>query len=853
MRRRPVRTALAIVLIAVPVAAMVCADVAYRSSRLAPDRALTFGAADAVAVVSSDLNAQRTAIEVQFPKGSTWTWSPYLYAPLRSAAAPDSLVDANVVLRDMADPLTAGMVRGLHGRLPAHSDEAVLSPELARAFGVGVGDSLTLVRPAQTFAVVGIGEMRAPWNASAVLLAPGFDLTAIQPEAITYEVLLGGPGDDAPVDSPTASGVPSVPGDASSGGVVPFVRVPVTVHVAGPTAGDSYDSMVTFEVPSVRSADPAELLLGWLFAALLMGVLGIVVSAAFAVSGRRQLVTVGQLSASGADPGLLRRFLALQGTWTGLVGALLGVAGASAMVGGWVIGSDSSVGRWFRNDGRLAIHPGDWTVIAVTALAVATIAALVPTRALVNMSVLSALGGRRPIAPIRRRQLPVGATLVTGGLAVLFLSVAAARGNQDSSGNLVIPAIFASLAGLSVLAGVCCLCPLAIDAVAHVGARRRGVALLATRSLGRHRARAAALLASIVAVGAVATAVAAAGEHEIRNQERAFSRSTPAADIVELRGVRNSDQGGELVDPTQIDPAIQATIEGLVGNVAWTEAAAINPNLQSDDVLVASDDLLAAMGLTPAQRIDVLAHDAFILSPESNGDPTVSGSVWARPDLGLDRVDELALPNLHFGYFTVMVTPEKAAQLGLVSAAPVLFGRADHRISPAEAERLYAAQGWSPESYVFVGLQRSDSSIEMRINSGPDVQAWALWVRLGTLGGSLLLTALIIALGMALWAAEGRDERDTLVAIGAGPSTLAAIVALKAWILACVGAVVAVPLGFGTLWLAMHAAHRPTTFPWMFVGAFVVLLPIVIGVATWLGSAFGQRMRPVHASTALTD
>jgi hypothetical protein len=51
----------------------------------------------------------------------------------------------------------------------------------------------------------------------------------------------------------------------------------------------------------------------------------------------------------------------------------------------------------------------------------------------------------------------------------------------------------------------------------------------------------------------------------------------------------------------------------------------------------------------------------------------------------------------------------------------------------------------------------------------------------------------------------------------------------------------------------MHAAHRPTTFPWMFVGAFVVLLPIVIGVATWLGSTFGQRMRPVHASTALTD
>jgi hypothetical protein len=823
MRRRPWRALLAVLMIAVPVAAMVCADVAYRSDQIPADRALAFGTADARLVGDADMNEHRSEIEAQFPAGTTWTWNSFFYAPLRSTAAPDDLVDAVVIVRDLADPLAAGMVRALDGRLPTADDEVLLSRSLAAAFDVSVGDGLTLVRPAQTFTVVGIGDVRPPYLQYPSLLAPGFDLTAIRPDAISYEVLLKGPAfvnESAP---------------------------PPTYEVTEPETGDTYIQAAFFETPTVPSTDGATLVLGWVFGVMLMGVLGIVVAAAFAVSGRRQLVTIGQLSATGADPGLLRRFLALQGTWTGLIGAALGVGGGLLFV--------QQLDQLFRNDGRLALQPADWAIVGVTAMAVATIAAVVPTRSLATVSVLSALGGRRPVPPVRRRQLPIGAGLVAGGLAVLFASITVARDSNDTGGDLAIPTIFAALGGISLLVGVCCLCPLAVDAISRFGARRRGVAMLATRSLGRHRARAAALLAAIIAVGAGATAVAAAGEQEIKNQRRSANEVSPAADIIWLQGIRFDRTTGStvLTAPDLIDPAIRGTVEAVVGTVTWVEASSISDDPRTGTVFIASDDLLAQMGLSIDQRADLSSRDHFVLTP---GPVPPDRFLWATPALGLGRAEPIVIPGLHFGYFTPMVSPRLAAERGLVGRAYTLFGRADHQLGRAEVDRIFATRDYAAayaEEQVFVGLDRTDDTVDINIQCCDSQWEWLTWMRLGTIGGALLLIALIVGLGMALWAAEGRDERDTLVAIGAGPSTLAAIAGLKAWLLAFVGALVAVPLGFGTLRLAVRAAHQPATFPWVFAGALIVVLPLVIGAVTLLGSRIAQHARPVRASTALAD
>ncbi len=139
---------------------------------------------------------------------------------------------------------------------------------------------------------------------------------------------------------------------------------------------------------------------------------------------------------------------------------------------------------------------------------------------------------------------------------------------------------------------------------------------------------------------------------------------------------------------------------------------------------------------------------------------------------------------------------------------------------------------------------------------------WTTWGRLGAIGGALLLTGLlltgliiglIIGLGMALWAAEGRDVRDTLIAIGASPRTLASLAAQKTWILAGVGTFLAVPLGYGTLYAVLRSRDDETTFPWLFAVAAVVALRAVIATITWLGSTLSQCMRRGRSTSAIQD
>ena len=102
--------------------------------------------------------------------------------------------------------------------------------------------------------------------------------------------------------------------------------------------------------------------------------------------------------ASGTDPAVLRRYLALQGTWSGLVAAV-GMAAGLVLV--------PLLGDVIASDGRIDMVAFDLIVIVLVALTTPTLAAIVPTRDLARTSVLAALGGRRPIARVRPRQVRI--------------------------------------------------------------------------------------------------------------------------------------------------------------------------------------------------------------------------------------------------------------------------------------------------------------------------------------------------------------------------------------------------------------------------------------------------------------
>ena len=848
IRRRPWRTLLVVLLIGVPVAGFVVADVGYRSSNLPPDQSHRFGTAAARLFVFGAADIDDVASSLP-PDSIALLGAEVSFLPLRSAANPGEAVAVDLSTLDMASPLAEGIARPSKGRLPAADDEVFLDERAAEAFGVSVGDTLKLVRPAQSFRVVGVGTADGYYR---LMAAPGFDLSALRPDIAQQIALIDGP---------------SFRGGLAGSGLL--------------DAG-SADGSFNVEYPEQPTTDHLALFLGWVFCILLMAVLGIIVSAAFAVSGRRQLVTIGQLSASGGDPAVLRRYLALQGTWSGLVGVVVGMAAGLALV--------PLLGDLISNDGRIDVVAFDVIVIAAVALTTATLAAIVPTKDLARTSVLAALGGRRPIAKVRPRQVRFGALLVAGGLAALWVAVSSARDSNNNGGNGLGAAVaLAGAGGLAVLAGMCCVCPVIVDLVSRVGSKRRGATRLATRGLGRHRARSAALMAAIAAIGAATIAAGATAEQQFSDQrDMYFSSELDLVEVVSdvftndssdalglapgsirppvgpglpfLDGSVEVDPAGgqaAVPEPVAAEQAVLDDVAAVVGPVDWYQAtqvlnteqaaAAMGGTVFREALLVADDGLMDVIGLSADQRAILAGADAAMILPAGVEAPPLSQLEDTFGPLDATLIDDAAETNR----FWMVINPQAVERLGLEVVPAGTFGRLQHNVTRDQYDELTSQNVFTNESAFFVDVPPGE--LMTGINVGyPDVD-YSTLARLIILGGMLLLTTVVVGVGMALWAAEGKDERDALVSIGAAPSVLARVVGLKAFLLAFVGGVIAVPLGFGTLRLVVEAAHEHTTFPWLVAAGVVIVVPILIGIVATVGSAIAQRARPVRMSTLATD
>ncbi|MFZ4812018.1 MAG: hypothetical protein ACOYL9_11795, partial [Ilumatobacteraceae bacterium] len=531
VRRRPWRTVLVVLLVAVPVATLVVADIVYRTDRLRTTD--QFGTASVRAQLwGPPASFGDDDIEAVLPLGTPYSWWYETGLPLRDAASPDGVHFTTVMSIDPTAPITEGIVRVVEGRNAAAGDEITVTAATADDFGVGVGDRLALVRPDQSFTVVGIVAIAGQESA---MIAPGFEWSAVRTDARSATVLAGDEADA--IDDRWALNI---------------------------TSGGNGAASVDQRTSKDRS-DPIALFFGWLGGTIAMGVLGIVVASAFAVSGRRQLVTIGQLSATGADSTVLRRFLALQGTFSGAAGALVGVAGGAALV--------AALDKYIRSDGRLAIHVVDIAIVAITAVAVATDAALVPARSLATTSVLTALGGRRPVAPVRPRQVRIGAMLTGGGLLVLVLCFAA--GNSGSGYTAIV--LIAALAAIALLAGICCLAPAIVAVIARAGRGAGGSLRLAIRDLERHRARSGALLAAVIVVGAGVIAIGSAVDREAAQRANWSSSWSPAVIIVNT--YRFWDDGNVEPPPAppvdDVAPTMRPSVEAVVGPVQWAERATV--------------------------------------------------------------------------------------------------------------------------------------------------------------------------------------------------------------------------------------------------------------------------------------
>ena len=128
-------------------------------------------------------------------------------------------------------------------------------------------------------------------------------------------------------------------------------------------------------------------------------------------------------------------------------------------------------------------------------------------------------------------------------------------------------------------------------------------------------------------------------------------------------------------------------------------------------------------------------------------------------------------------------------------------------------------------------------------------------VQAAIVAATLLLVLLVVAIGLSLAAVESRDERNTLIAVGASPSTLRRRSATTAVVLAATGGVLAIPTGLLPVWVVTLAASGDysATIPWLSIVAIVVVVPLLVGAVALVGSAIIQRIRPPKVMQAFTD
>ena len=326
--------------------------------------------------------------------------------------------------------------------------------------GVEVGDAVTLRHPTGTWTVAGTGRVQS-----------NFDKLAVVMPDLPVEQFVDGVFDRVTLID--------LPADASAADIAAAGRGLGEI-VERPLDDLRFDPRVSWRGQQGGADSHREALAwGWVAGAIALAATGIIISAAFATSARRQLVTVGQLSANGAPERLVRRSLALQGGWTGLVGSVVGLIAAVVALlhrqvdnrRGQGFGARSVPLRPVRS--RRDSH--DWDFGRHHRR---------PRSRPLGESCAGAHGPRWPASARRRAAAtrPVVWPLFALGVFLLFLGA-----SSDGGGDAAAAA--AVLGGVMILAGMCCCSPLAIETMSRASARIGRSWRFAGRSLGRTRTR----------------------------------------------------------------------------------------------------------------------------------------------------------------------------------------------------------------------------------------------------------------------------------------------------------------------------------------------------------------------------
>ena len=792
LRHRRGRSMLIIALVAMPVAALVIAAVLNASNAGSPEqkRPLVMGGADVVVQFAHDDLANGDTVNAvlrRLPPGSR-TVSVRERLALVPARDRDAIVDVTDLPLD--DRLATGKIKLLRGHSPVGAAQVAASPTALRDLGLRLGDTLVSRRLGLRARIV--AEVVDPDDLHRPVIISGAPLPAATSR--TARLL---------VDLP--------PGSAAS----------AVAQLRGPgreirTAADCCPD----ERPALREVT-------LVVSGLALFVVGLVVAAAFAISARRQLRTIGLLSAvAGADERHIRRLALLQGALCGGAGVIAGFAvGLAAAKLFFEPHIDDLAGRV---TGGVTLAPVELGLIAAMAIAATAAGAWRPGRTAARIPVLAALGGRRPLRAVPA-SVPVRG-LATSAVGTVLLAVGLNGG--DPRGLTLIGAV------LIVLGFVLCA-PALVAVLERLASRAPGITRLAARDIARQRARTGPLVAAILAVASLAvlgsTLIGAierfnGGFGDFRGDEVMLTASgvtgapreqadVPEQLLARVRSLlpRSTETPIGSYELRRADGlAERAGVSGHGGDVGLFGLAIGGPQLL--------ESLDAEAGRAAFDRGEVVAlagdlvedGDVQIEIPQARG-PARQVRVAATEV----RVDRPITP--------FVISTQAASRLGFAPTTTDLVFRTADALTSAEEHALQALA----LSYDRGSSRQADTEIRFAGNSPP--QGISRGIDEALLAIAALLTLAVVASGLALSAAEGKADDTMLVALGADPTSRRRFRATQAGLLVATAGLLAIPAGLIPAAVIIHNDDAMLfAVPWTAATIVLIALPAAAAGGAWL-------------------
>lgn len=574
--------------------------------------------------------------------------------------------------------------------------------------------------------------------------------------------------------------------------------------------------------------------------------IALLVGSAFAVIARRRTRQYGLLASAGASPAMVQSAATSSGAIVGVSGTALGFVLGAVTARVLVPAMESSV------DHRISF---EYPVVAlvpslVLGIAVTTLAARRPAKALNRVSVASLLASMRPKAePVGRAAL-IGVVIAVAGVLALAIGFK----NEDEmlaiAGTLLAPI------------GVLLLAPLLVRGLGTVAARFPLSERLAGRSIARHNRRSASMVAALALALAIPMGIAVV---TTSIDQRAENRPANLGDdqlVLWAPGVSpDRPVVPESIDEAALITAVE-TLTNVVPDLSFTPLQVVvrvpaegytEDNVRYNFPIATGEEVVG--GTCNFCDVDTVGFDG------SGTEYSVSLAFEATPEL----LDTLGIETdwLDEGSLAVAREPGLVAvdngivadehEVAVAGSWPDVGSLPDLLYSPELADGFpRRTVGWlasaaaplDDETLATIGrvdLTGIDLELPTAPNSGSSLRTFGLLI-------GLLIGLGITAAGVVLLTSENARDSALLASLGASPRTGRRTSAAIAGLLALAGALLAVIVGYLPL-VPMRSSpldEFPFVVPWLSLAALLFAFPAIAAGLGWLlskKSADGLELR----------